>query len=248
MEDLKPKVKKVVQFIITVVVTALVITTVCLLMLKYSVEGESNMPFKLEQLVIVSTAEGMDIEGTENLWNFDIMQNNDIFLYIAKNKSYKETEIIKNITINNIKIEEKPSKGNVVVYKPSQLDGQVYENKDEYKIENEVTFIGSEETNAKNLEISNQGGILMLRFCNNELGKYSSNDETISHDGTMLSKLGITYEEIKCKISFDITIELASGTKFTGNMKLDLPVGNIVNAGTCSYETKDLKSVIFKRS
>lgn len=248
MEELRPKVKKVVQFIVTVVVVALIITTVCLLMLKYSVEGENNMPFELSQLIIFSTAEGIDTESTENLWNFDVMQNNDIYLYIAKNKSYKETEIIKNVIINNIKIEEAPKRGKIVIYRPSQKDGIVYENKDEYKIENEVTFAGSEATNAKNLEISNQGGIIMLRFCNNEIGKYSSNDETISHDGTMLSKLGTTYEEIKCKVSFDITIELVSGTKFTGNMKIDLPVGNIINAGRCSYEKTDFKDVIFKRN
>ncbi len=248
MEELKPKVKKVVQFIITVVVIALIITTVCLLMLKYSVEGESNMPFKLEELVVVSTAEGMDIEGTENLWNFDIVQNNDIYLHIAKNKNYKETEIIKNIIINNIKIEEAPKKGNIVVYRPTQKEDIIYENKDEYKMENEIIFVGSEATNAKNLEISNQGGRIMLRFCNNEIGKYTSNDEIISHDGTMLSKIDTTYEEIKCKISFDITIELVSGTKFTGNLKIDLPVGDIVNAGKCMQETKDFKNVIFKRN
>lgn len=248
MEELRPKVKKVVQFIVTVVVVALIITTVCLLMLKYSVEGENNMPFKLEELVIVSTAEGMDIEGTENLWNFDIMQNNDMFLYIAKNKNYKETEIIKNVIINNIKIEQSPKKGNIVIYRPSQADGVIYENKDEYKIENEVVFVGSESTNWKDLKISNQGGRIMLRFCNNEIGKYSSNDETISHDGTMLAKVDTTYEDIKCKVSFDITIELASGTKFTGNMKLDLPVGNIVNTGKSMYEKTDFKDVIFKRN
>ena len=38
------------------------------------------------------------------------MQNNDVYLYIGKNKSYKETEIIKRIIINNIKVEEGPQK------------------------------------------------------------------------------------------------------------------------------------------
>jgi len=54
-------------------------------------------------------------------------------------------------------------------------------------------------------------------------GKYSSNDETITHNGTMLSKLNLKHEDIKCKVSFDLIIELASGTKFTGNIALDLP-------------------------
>lgn len=45
-----------------------------------------------------------------------------------------------------------------------------------------------------------------------------------------------------------MTIELASGTKFTGNIKLDLPVGNIVNSGTWDYEKTDFRDVVFKRN
>lgn len=36
-------------------------------------------------------------------------------------------------------------------------------------------------------------------------------------------KFGLTYEDIKCKISFDVNIELASGIIYTGNILLDLP-------------------------
>ena len=79
-------------------------------MLKYAVEGENNMPFELSQLIVVSTAEGVENNQNENIWNFDLMQNNDVYLYIGKNKSYKETEIIKRIIINNIKVEEGPQK------------------------------------------------------------------------------------------------------------------------------------------
>lgn len=107
MQILEPKVKKVLQFFVVVFILTLVITIVCLLMLKYSVEGENNMPFELSQLMMVSTAEGLDTEGNENIWNFDLVQNNDLYIYIAKNKNYRDTEIIKSITISNIKIEER---------------------------------------------------------------------------------------------------------------------------------------------
>ena len=77
-------------------------------MLKYAVEGENNMPFELSQLIVVSTAEGVENNKNENIWNFDLMQNNDVYLYIGKNKSYKETEIIKNITLSNFKTDNGP--------------------------------------------------------------------------------------------------------------------------------------------
>lgn len=222
MGEMGPKIKNVVRFVIVVVVTSLIITIVCLLMLKYSVEGENNMPFELSQLIIVSTAEGIDKDGGNTTWNFDLAQNNDIYLYISKNKNYKETEIIKNIKLDNFKI-EKPNKGQIVIYRPSEAEDKIYEYKEEYIINNEIIYSGSEFTNAKKLEIANQGGIIFLRFCNNELGEFSSSEETVSHDGTILAKAGLNYEDIICKVSFDITIELVSGTKFIGNMKLDLP-------------------------
>ncbi len=61
-------------------------------------------------------------------------------------------------------------------------------------------------------------------------------------------KFGLTNEDIECKVSFDITIELASGTKFTGNIALDLPTGDIVKSGTLDYEKTDFRDVIFKRN
>ena len=60
--ELRMKFKSVMRFVITVFVLTLIITIICLLMLKYSVEGENNMPFELSQLIVISTAEGIDTE------------------------------------------------------------------------------------------------------------------------------------------------------------------------------------------
>ena len=60
--ELKMRLKTVMRFVITVVILTLIITIICLLMLKYSVEGENNMPFELSQLIVISTAEGIDKE------------------------------------------------------------------------------------------------------------------------------------------------------------------------------------------
>ena len=108
MHELGQKAKKIIRFFIVVFILTLVITIISLLMLKYAVEGENNMPFELSQLIMVSTAEGIDIASeTENTWNFDLVQNNDIYIYISKNKNYKETEIIKSVTLDNFKIDER---------------------------------------------------------------------------------------------------------------------------------------------
>lgn len=79
----------------------------------------------------------------ENTWNFNLVQNNDLYLYISKNKNYKETEIIKSITLNNFKIENGPNLGNIVIYRPSKLDDKAYEYNEEYIMNGEITYTRS---------------------------------------------------------------------------------------------------------
>lgn len=62
MEYLNKKLKKIVRLFIILFIIILIITIIGLLMLKYEVEGENNMPFELSQLVVVSTAEGIETE------------------------------------------------------------------------------------------------------------------------------------------------------------------------------------------
>ena len=169
MYDLGTKLKKTIRFSVVVVVLSLIITVICLLMLKYAVEGENNMPFELSQLIVVSTAEGVENSQNENIWNFDLIQNNDVCIYVEKNKNYKDTEIIKKIIINNIKIEDGPKNGKITTYRPSEHETNLYEYDDNYIVKEELVYSGSEITNVKNLEISNQGGIILFRFCNKDL-------------------------------------------------------------------------------
>lgn len=244
-------IKKIIHIFIIIFITILVGTIIALLILKYNVEGENNMPFKLSKIMIISTAQGEEInEDTENQskWNLEISQNNDVYLEISKNKNYKETEIIDEIIIDNLVVNEEPKKGDVVIYKPTSKEEKIYENNDENKVENSLIYKGSEESSIKKLEIANQGGIILFRYSIRNLGKYISDEDEVKHDGTILSKIGIEYEEIKCKVSFDLSIKLKSDVIYTGNVSLDLPVGNIVEEGTAHKEMVNLENITFKRN
>jgi hypothetical protein len=225
-------------------------TLIALLILKYYVEGENNMPFEISKIMVISTAEGIDVSEGENStkWNFNISQNNDIYMEISKNKNYKETEIIDKIIIDNFNVEQEPSKGKIAIYKPTKSEDVTYENKEEYKIDNNIIYIGSEGSSIKNLEIANQGGIILFRYAIENIGNYNSEDEEIKHDGTILSKIGMNYEELKCKVSFEISIKLKSEITYTGTVELELPAGNIIDEGTSYYEKTDLSDIIFKRN
>ena len=55
------------------------VALVAAIMIRYQVEGDQNMPFNLSKMVIVSTAEGVEAEG-KNKWNFNVYQNNDVYI------------------------------------------------------------------------------------------------------------------------------------------------------------------------
>ena len=59
--------------------------------------------------------------------------------------------------------------------------------------------------------------------------------------------ISVTDEEIKSKISFDMTIVLGKGPQFKcENIELEIPAENTVENGNSSKEITDL-SLVFKR-
>lgn len=234
-------IKRSVYFFILILIFAIVGTII----LKYHVEGEQNMPFKLSQILVVSSAEGIQGEESKYNWDVDLYQTNDICLNIKKNKNYKTTEAIKSIEIANISI-ERPKIGNIKIYIPNS-EKQTYEYKKEYEIDENIKYDGDKKTNLENLKISNQGGTILFRVVNDTGKEYKSNEEELKHDGILLDKVGLTNDDIKFKISFDIIIKLESDISFEGRIELELPVGDIANQGTANLDKKDMKDIIFKR-
>lgn len=213
---------------ITIFIISIIAITVMSIIVKYNVEGETNPPFQISKIMVISTLGGNEKEDSENKWDLSLVQTNDIYIDVIKNKNYIEEEIIDKIIINNFKIEKKPEKGQIKIYRINNQN-DVFKNAEEYKIEKEVIYTGDETSDLENLKIANQGGLIPLRYVNIDIGEYISNEETeIKHDGTLLNKAGITNEEIKFRISFDVSIELKSEKKYKANVELEMPIGNLL--------------------
>ena len=83
MDD-KSKINKLILKSAYIVIIVLIIAVIALIILKYNVEGEKNMPFKMSSIILLSSAEGnQDKENKEYNWDTEIYQNNDIYI---KNK------------------------------------------------------------------------------------------------------------------------------------------------------------------
>lgn len=246
--DNKSKVNNLILKSAYITIIILIIAVIALIILKYNVEGEKNMPFKLSSIIVISNAEGyQEKENKEYLWDAEIYQINDIYLNIEKNKNYKDEEIIKSVIIENIEIDPKPLIGNIEIYRSSNEEKNLFSYSEEYKINDKLEYIGDTTQDLKKLKISNQGNTLMLRAVNKTGKKYISNENEFKHSGKLLEKAGILYEQIKGKVSFDLVINLESDISFRAKVELELPTGDIVKEGTSSLEIKDMKNIVFKR-
>ena len=228
-----------------IIIIVVILFIVGMLVLRYNVEGETNMPFRLSKITIISSQEGIDDGQTDTRWSFDVHQANDIYLYIDKNDQYDKTEVIKSIKIDNMQIGSNHTE-NVKIYKPdAEEDNVIFKYKDENIVQN-LEYIGDMETDLKSMKISNQGGILAFRCSNNNVAKYKSDEEEINHN-ELLKKAGATEDDLKIDLTFNLTIELESGKIYQAEVKTTLPTGNVIEEGNTSTEITDLDAIIFKR-
>lgn len=233
------------HMIVIAVIIVIILFIAGLIILKYHVEGETNMPFRLTKVSVISTAEGTDKEALDSKWAFDIDQNNDIYLYIDKNNNYNKTEAIKSINVQNINVESN-LKEKIKIYKPdNQAENKTFQNKEENEIL-QLEYLGDMQSDLKNLKISNQGGVLAFRCAINKLAEFKSNDEEINHS-ELLKKAGVKNEDLKTKLTFDLFIKVQDGKEYKTTIELDLPIEDVVENGITSTEITDLDKFIFKR-
>lgn len=239
--------KKAFHIIVITIIMIVLLFILGITILDYNENGESNMPFNISKISIISTSEGFDKVSEGNKWAFDINQNNDIFVYIKKNEGYGKTETIKNIILDNFQIEKQSEKGEMKIFKPDiSSETQIFTNKEE-NVQNSLEYIAGTESNFKNLQISNQGDKLAFRYSNVNVASYESNEEAEINHAELLKKAGVTMEDIKGTLSFDITISLDSGKIFKATVSLELPVGDIIENAQQSLEITDFSNVVFKR-
>ena len=215
--------KKYFYRVMVTITIAIIIFLIGMFVLKYNIEGETNIPFTISKIAIISSGEGIDKQTSDTKWAFDIYQSNDIFLYLDKNQNYGKTEIIKSVKIDNIQINA-IKKDNIKIYRPEEQN---------------LEYIGDMQSNLKQMKISNQGGIIAFRCSNDNLKQFTSNDEEINHQ-ELLKKAEIIKEDLNANITFDLILQLEAGKVYKTTINLDLPVEDVIEKGTTSTEITDL--------
>lgn len=186
-------------------------------------------------------------ESVNYVWDENVVQTNDVYIYISKNENYKEDESIKSVRIENIKILKKVNIGKIQVYMPNSLDGELYKYINDFIVSNSLTYTGGQIDNKKTLEVCSKGGTVCISFANIGLGRYQSNeDEQIEQGASILKKMNLNEEDLKFKVSFDVVIDIGKKA-YKGNVVLDLPIDGLVGNKESHTEITDFSNVVFKR-
>ena len=244
--------KKSFHICMTIIIIAVILFVAGIMILRYQVEGETNMPFEITKITLISTSDGVDKnqEGEATNWAFDINQNNDIYIYLEKNSDYKEEEAIKSVIIDNLNVQREKELGTVKFYRPNvEESGTNFNNTEENEVQS-LEYTGGMESDIKNLVIGNQGGIILFRYANNNVAEYTSDVATTDTITTnqLLKSANVNEEDLKSKLTFDISITTESGREYQANISLDLPVEGVVENGTASKEITDLDDIVFRRT
>ena len=239
--------KKMIHICIIVTLIIGILFTAIIFVLKYDEKGETNMPFSISKISIISTADGQDVENPEQKWEKIVNQNNDIYIYVEKNVQYKKTETISSVKLENFRVEKNTNVGKIKFYKQCKDDKILYKNENEYSFES-IEYNGAKVSNSKNLEISNQGGIIEFRCANNNIGTYKSNEDTEINYEELLKKINIKEEDLNANIYFDLIIKLGSGKSFKAeNINISIPNSNLIDKGKVGKEINYPEGIIFKR-
>ena len=64
--------RQTIKLVVAIFILVIILAFVGIVMMKYEVEGETNMPFTLSKIVVVSSAEGQENEESDLKWDFSI--------------------------------------------------------------------------------------------------------------------------------------------------------------------------------
>lgn len=225
-----------------------IVTVVFSLIVRYDVEGEISLPYSLEKILIVSKVSTSNNEDPANLWNISLEEDNDVYLYINKTEENSK-DTIKSITLDNFTVTKSALIGTPIIYRPTGDLNNLYDLSEQNYLGSSITYTGAKVDTLKTLEVRNEGGVIGFRASLENLGNYISNnyDEEIKYDGNLLTKAGISLENIEFTVSFDILITLNNNVTFKGTINLDFPNSDIITNPESSLEITDFSDVVFKR-
>ena len=237
--------KKITALFIFILLILIIILT--FIWLKYEVEGAKGLPFEIEEVLVISTADGKRIENKDKKKKdkVEVSQVNDVFIKIKEKDKDNNYTNIRKIVIGNFEL-NKPETGEIVILEPSGDIPDLFSNSTKNYLEKEIEYKGAKVDNLEQLETSGKGGTIAFRI-ENKLGSFDiAKDEVLKYDSSLLNKFVKKVEEIKFKLKFNINIELENGFIYITGIELKKPVEEVFEENKSVY-IEDIDDISFRK-
>ena len=212
--------------------------------------------FKIEKLIICSSANATDKSEENNLSDLTLYQYTDIAVYINNGEELTDKNTIKELYIDNIELSGNNNIGSKsLTYKKANefgLKKEIKEPKDNNDIYFNVVHTNEESQNANYDEptfYTDCSNPITLEYLNYGIKtNYKLNEDSkISFDGNILESAGISPLEIACKVKFKINIINNKNEKYSCPINFDIPLDDIYSGTTMKAKnTKSEKYVFFR--
>ena len=220
--------------------------------------SEVSNIFKIDKIMLFSSANATNNETTRDLWNLNIYQYTDIAIFLDNNEENGLTEqnTIKKLYLDNISFGNLPDRGTPsLYYKDIKTFGTSslleYNKINEYLNFNIINYDETLDTSKPNFYTTCQMPIT-AQFVNNvkENAIIPNMGTPLKFDGSLLSRANIALNSILCNLSFNINIVNNLDEKFVSNVSFSVPLedgnssiydGYVKKEITFSYDSCFLK-------
>ena len=181
-------------------------------------EQSENPVFKIQRIIVYSSANAIDTSENESLQDLSILQYSDIAIYLDNTSTVYDLtneNTVKELYIDNISISTGSDKGHQYVNYKNALDFAKYkeiEEPDSDKIEYNIVNTNDENNNT-DYEIptfyTDCSNPITLEYMNEDIiTNYaaSSDSNTISFNGKVLQEAGIDLNDVNYSLNFTIHI------------------------------------------
>lgn len=260
-EKIRNRNKFIIKLIITIALIILCVVTITNIINIYVINKKfsenidqiarlnSKTVFSIDRIYLYSSADASSNETTKPVWDLNILQFTDIALYINNRSeegvTYENT--IKEITIDNIKFNNLQT-GTPNLYYKNVNDFAKLTNLEENKINDSIEFdiVNSGDIDySKPTLYSNCQNPITLEYVNSEMEEdtiISDISTPLVYDGSLLKKAGILLSQMKCTLSFTITIINNYNQKFVATVYIDIPLEDSMD-NTSIYDGKIVKNI-----
>lgn len=260
-EKARKRNKFITKLIITIALAILCIVTIVYIIGIYKVNSEfssyidglsrlnSKTVFSIDRIYLYSSADATSNETTKPVWDLNVSQFTDIAIYINNRAesgvNYENT--IKELTISNVKFNNLQS-GTPSLYYKNVNDFAKLTNLEENKINDSLEFniVNSGDADyTKPVIYSNCQNPITLEYVNTNIEEdtiISDISTPLTYDGSLLKKSGILLSQMKCTLSFTITIVNNYNQKFVATVYIDIPLEDSMSSSSI-YDGKLVKNI-----